>query len=316
MTDWNSDPFSSSESDPEFGLLPTPRMRRLLASWLGLGLDRPSVLEKVRAAGLRQRISLARRELRALHVREQVRLLTQAARIRAHSSSESECRRRACAVWPEPLLPLEEWRSLCREELVCGRAPGLRAPKTLKRLFERAVDDWPSASDLMRIALHLCREGTVQLDLLCATFVEQPRADLRAELGDLWSQGRLSDEARQDLLRTLAVCHEVEGDAQRAAACWDLVLGRSPDSRAAHVARFALLLSNADERGAREAAASLKELVARSDPARAQLARAFCERAWISRVARRAPNPEARALRLELLATGDPMLTELCLELS
>lgn len=316
MSDWIHDPFGSSEADPEFGLLPKPAMREFLSSYLGLSMKFTWPLSEVRDTGLKRRANLAQRELCALHVQEQQRLLTEAARMVSHRNMSAEQRQRARAIWSGPLLTLEDWREQCREELLYGREDRVRTPFILRRMCQRDFDAWPSAGDLMRAALNLRNSAVLRLEFVRAAFVEDLEDDLSSNLEQLWSGDELGQALRLSLLRSLAVLHEAAGEGEKAWACWKLLVGRAEEDLLAHLSCFSLSISAGDEPGARMAARAIGRQLDRYGDERDGLRRAFRERAWIGRTARVPVTQEARDLRFNLLAAGEPLLSELCLELA
>lgn len=315
MSDWIHDPFGSSEADPEFGLLPQPPFKDFLSSYLGLKMKFSWPLREVRDGGLRQRTCLAQRELCALHVQEQQRLLTEAARMVSHRNLSSEQRQRARAIWSGPLLTVEDWRQQCLEELACGREGRARTPQILGRMCQRELKDWPSAGDLMRAALHLRNSANLRLEFVRAAFVEGLKEGLVWNLEQLWCGVELGSAQRLSLLRSLAVLHEAAGECEKAWSCWRLIVGRDEDHWLAQLSCFSLAISTGDEVEARAVAQTISRKLVERGERPDVLRRAFRERAWIGRTARCSVTQEARDLRLHLLATGEPLLSELCLEL-
>lgn len=291
-------------------------MQQLLTTYLGLSVDACSPLRMLRELGLQRRIGTAQRELLKLHAQEQQRLLSEAARIVSHQNLSQEQRQRARSIWAGPLLTMPEWRVQCREELFCGRAGGVRTPRILRRILYRELPDWPSAGDLMRAALNLQCSASLELDVIRASFVEGCEENLAEVLEELWARGDLGPDTRIGLLRSLAVVHEAEGEGGKAIVCWTLISERERDNLLALLSRFSLAVSVANAMEARMVARAIERCVRRCDPERVALGRAIRERKWISRIATVVVRNEARRLRLDLLGTGQPMLSELCLELA
>ena len=314
MNDWIHDFFNSPDSDPDFGLVPSPRLKRILLSLIGVGLSSP--LKDLQDRGLRTKLVQARRELRKIHTREQKRLLVEAARIRAHADPSREVRMRARAIWAGPLLAEDRWRELCREELVSARGTRRRPPRILRRLYRGTLEDWPPAADLVRAAMQLGSEAQLEVELVRASFLAGFEPELIAKLGELWLGEDLSEGKRLVLIRSLAVLHESAGEMEKAVACWQIASGRAPDNLLAELSCFSLAIAAADEVAARAAARTLRRTLQKYELPQSELQRALRERAWIGRLDASPLTEEARALRLELLTSGEPWLCELCMELA
>lgn len=319
MSDWINDLLGSADSDPEFGSIPArreERLERLVESLLGDSASLRSPLRELRDSGLRSKLALAKRELRLIHQREEQRLLVAAARIKAHSDPEFECRERARAMWAGPLLSLAVWREQCREELISARGTWRRPPKILRRLYRGSPDSWPAAPDLVRAALQLGTRAQLEIDLVRAAFAVGDEIPLAPVLERHWQGNELSKRQRSSLLRSLAVLHEANGAPGKAEGCWRFVIDREPVDLLAHLSCFSLALAAAEESRARAAARALVRTLATHKLSQGKLERALRERAWISRVSPLPLTDEARELRLDLIASGEVMLSKLCLEIA